>query len=438
MKRNGIRPRLRLAVDWPGRGQYRRVFPFRRPWKVIAIIAVVNAIFIVPAIGVFRQAMEGWSGFEDLFDLTVAVFSSAWLLGWSIAPLIMTLALLLMLFGREVVTIHGSQFRLAVGLPFLGIGADYRLAAMRNLRAQTPLAKSGKSWRGPHLEFDYGAHDVAFGSNAGQAELAEVRSALQSAYGGPLRSGEARPDELLPAESTRGKKAAALGLAKVGESPQPATSAAPALTPVSLSSPSTLALILANLLPLAGTVFLGWNLGEVMVLYWAESAVIGIFNLAKMAVIGRWAALFTGVFFIAHFGAFMSVHFMFIYDIFVEGMQGPAELELQQVRAMFVSLWPALAALFVSHGISFLVNFLGRREYQGRTLGGQMGEPYGRIVLMHLVIIFGGGLSLVLGNPTPVLVMVILGKILLDVRAHLKAHRAVPAQVDMQEQGERD
>lgn len=403
---------------------------------MIAIIAVVNAIFIVPAIGVFRQAVHSWSGFEDLFDLTAAIFSSAWLLGWSIAPLIMTVVLLFMLFGREVVTVHGDRFRLAIGLPFLGIGVDYQLSGLRNLRAVRPIEKSGKSWRGPHLEFDYGAHDVAFGSNAGQAELAEIRSALQRANRGPLRTGEARPDELLPIESEGSENATAHGLVQVAKPAQPMTSAAPALTPLSLASPSTLALILANLLPLAGTVFLGWNLGEVMVLYWAESAVIGFFNLAKMAVIGRWAALFTGVFFIAHFGAFMAVHFMFIYGIFVEGMQAPAEAELQQVAAMFIGLWPALAALFVSHGISFFVNFLGRREYQGRTLGKQMSEPYGRIVLMHLVIIFGGGLSMILGNPTPVLVVVIIGKILLDVRAHLKEHRAAPGQAQKQEQGE--
>ena len=53
----------------------------------------------------------------------------------------------------------------------------------------------------------------------------------------------------------------------------------------------------------------------------------------------------------------------------------------------------------------------------------QMSEPYSRIIFMHLVIIFGGGLTLVLGEPTPVLLLVIGVKILLDVRAHLREHR---------------
>ncbi|MCH8227811.1 MAG: hypothetical protein IIC63_05305 [Proteobacteria bacterium] len=39
---------------------------------------------------------------------------------------------------------------------------------------------------------------------------------------------------------------------------------------------------------------------------------------------------------------------------------------------------------------------------------------------MHLVIIFGGGLTIILGELTPVLLMVIGLKIFFDVRAHLR------------------
>ena len=71
-------------------------------------------------------------------------------------------------------------------------------------------------------------------------------------------------------------------------------------------------LIFANLVPVAGTLFFGWRLSDVMVLYWAESAIIGFFNLCKIAVIGRWFALLAGPFFLGHFGGFMAVHFLFI------------------------------------------------------------------------------------------------------------------------------
>jgi len=41
---------------------------------------------------------------------------------------------------------------------------------------------------------------------------------------------------------------------------------------------------------------------------------------------------------------------------------------------------------------------------------------------MHVVLIFGGGLSMALGNPAPVLILVIGFKIYFDVKAHLKQH----------------
>jgi hypothetical protein len=194
--------------------------------------------------------------------------------------------------------------------------------------------------------------------------------------------------------------------------------------PVTLTSASTLALIIANLVPVLGTVYLGWKLSDVMVLYWSESAVIGLFNVCKIAVVGRWLALVAAPFFLSHFGAFMAVHFLFIYGFFVQGPGDFSAGELTDVLKTFTDLWPALAMLFASHALSFFINFLGRQEYRQRTMEDLMSEPYSRILFMHLVIIFGGGLTLVLGEPTPVLLLVIVLKTWIDVRAHLK-QRAV-------------
>jgi hypothetical protein len=409
--RKGIRARIRPALDLPGRGGYRHVFPFRKSWIAIGILAVFDAVFIFPAIFVFRQAAEGWGQFDDLFDLVAALFSSAWLLGWSIAPLLMTVILLLMLFGREVVRVRGDKLTLFIGLPLVGIAGDYLVSHMRNLRTDRPVGKSGRSWRGPHLMFDYGANDVAFGSDAGDSELGSITSAIEAQSGQSLRRGDATPEEL------EGKwEPADIKLALRESEPTDAIES----EPVRWSSPTALALIIANLLPLAGAVFFGWNLGEVMVLYWAESGIIGFYNICKIAVISRWGALIFGLFFLAHYGAFMSVHFLFIYMLFVKGPQDISGGNLAEVGQMFLSMWPALLALFISHGLSFFRNFVGRGEYRGRNIQKQMGEPYSRVVLMHLVIIFGGGLALILGSPTPVLLLVIVGKIAFDLRAHIR------------------
>ncbi|MFC1689622.1 DUF6498-containing protein, partial [Pseudomonadota bacterium] len=151
---------------------------------------------------------------------------------------------------------------------------------------------------------------------------------------------------------------------------------------------------------------------------------IGFFNVCKIAVIGRWFALAAGPFFLGHFGGFMAVHFLFIYMFFVKGPDAmdSADGDLAEVARLFLILWPALLALAISHSYSFFNNFLGRGEYKGRTVSGQMSEPYARIVFMHLVLIFGGGLSLVLGQTELVLIVVIAAKIFVDLKAHVREH----------------
>ena len=401
-------------LDLPAKSGWRRVLPFRRSWIAIAVLAAFDGVFLIPAVLTFHQAASEWGRVEDLFDLVGAIFLSTWLLGWSIAPLVMTGVLALMLCGREVLLARPGTVGIFFGLPLLGVVAEYDVARMRNLRLERPPRKSGKSWRGPHLEFDYGSRTVALGSNLAGADLEAIRGHIETASGRAIRHGDARPEDLQDEQ----KPAPALLPAPVSVAPEQESSAA--TQAAGLVSPSTISLVVANLVPVFGAAFLGWNLGEVMVLYWAESAVIGFFNALKIAVIARWAALFYVPFFVGHFGGFMAVHFLFLYMLFIKGPQDNTGGDLAEVAGLFISLWPGLLALFISHGLSFFTNFIGHQEYRGLTVKDQMTQPYSRIVFMHLVLIFGGFLTLLLGGATPVLLIVIGVKIWFDIRAHRK------------------
>ena len=396
------------------RDGYQRVWQFRRSWIAIIALAIMDIIFLIPAITTFNQVNIEWGSLDSLFDLVGVLFLSAWLLGWSTAPLLMTGILLLMLFGREVLRVRPGMIEIALGLPFINFIATYDVSKMRNLRLEHPPKKSGKSWRGTHFVFDYGANSVAFGSDVDAADLTGIRNSIHMVSGKPIRRGEALPEEIQtrwePEEETQSEVTVVDPVVEV--------------RPVRWSSLSTLVLIIANLVPVAGTIFLGWKLSDVMVLYWAESAVIGFFNLCKIVLIGRWMALLAGPFFLGHFGGFMAIHFLFIYTLFVKGLQGmdASGGDLADVAQLFVNLWPALAVLFISHGYSFFSNFLGRGEYRKRTVKDQMSEPYSRIIFMQMVLIFGGGLTMVLGQAEPVLIAVIGLKIYFDVKAHIKEH----------------
>jgi hypothetical protein len=196
---------------------------------------------------------------------------------------------------------------------------------------------------------------------------------------------------------------------------------------------SIVSLILVNLLPLAGVLFLGWQLFSVMFLYWSESAIIGFFNIFKMMQaegqtrvnielndkpIERWSRPGVIGFFILHYSIFMVVHLMFIFALFK-----PARINPQQIALVFVFL-------FVSHGLSYLYNFIGKKEYQRISLSQLFVQPYGRIVLMHLTILGGGFAVKSLGEPLIALVIMIIIKIIIDLYAHLKEHKTgtVPAE----------
>ena len=192
---------------------------------------------------------------------------------------------------------------------------------------------------------------------------------------------------------------------------------------VSLSrrSPSVLALILVNVLPIIGVLLLDWTIAEVILLYWSESAVIGIFNLFKMWLIDPWASLIAAPFFTLHYGGFMAGHLLLVYG-FVLPDEGLAKDFWESGNAVS-PLTLSFLALFVSHGVSFFANFIGRIEYLDRDIREQMGKAYGRILIMQCSLLLGGVLAGAFDSALPILLLLILLKTLTDLRAHLLEHR---------------
>ena len=78
----------------------------------------------------------------------------------------------------------------------------------------------------------------------------------------------------------------------------------------------------------------------------------------------------------------------------------------------------------MSHGVSFFQNFIGEREYAGASTTALMAVPYRRIIVMHLTIIFGRWIVLALGTPAPALLVLVVMKMLVNLRAHRREHAA--------------
>ncbi len=190
--------------------------------------------------------------------------------------------------------------------------------------------------------------------------------------------------------------------------------------------PSVIALVLANLVPVFGVFYLHWEVFPLLFLFWSENVIIGAINVLKMLLASPaspagWIEKFFIIpFFCVHYGMFTFVHGIFVVALFGGGLKpggfpGPATF-LQIARQDYLG-W-AILGLAVSRGISFATNYLGNGEYRRASLHQLMGQPYGRIIVLHLAILGGGFLMMALHSPAAGLLVLIALKILLDLRGH--------------------
>ena len=126
----------------------------------------------------------------------------------------------------------------------------------------------------------------------------------------------------------------------------------------------------------------------------------------------RWAAkLFIIPFFCVHYGMFTLVHGVFVIGFFGGGFKSqggllPSVGTLWQLVTQNHLEWPFLG-LALSHGISFVHNYLWLGEYQQAKLQALMAQPYGRVVVLHLTILGGGFLMMALHSPRAGLVVLV-------------------------------
>ena len=81
-----------------------------------------------------------------------------------------------------------------------------------------------------------------------------------------------------------------------------------------------------------------------------------------------------------------------------------------------------LAALAGSHLFSFLWDYVLRGGYRRAALTELMQQPYGRVFVLHVTILFGGWAVMLLGSPLWALVLLVPVKTTVDLKAHLKLH----------------
>jgi uncharacterized protein DUF6498 len=198
-------------------------------------------------------------------------------------------------------------------------------------------------------------------------------------------------------------------------------------------------LVLVNLIPLVGVLFLGWDLLTILVLYWIESGIVGVINVFKIRRIQeaqrsgasqatepprlkRAVSAGTPIipFFVFHYGLFWVVHgiFVFLIPVFASAERGAAPgLDYSRFSVPGVAL--TALGLAASHVISYWYNFIGRGEYLTTTADAQMIVPYSRVLVLHFTVLFGAVVVGLLGSPVALMALMVGVKILADLIFHV-------------------
>lgn len=212
------------------------------------------------------------------------------------------------------------------------------------------------------------------------------------------------------------------------------------------SAPVAVALLVAaNLLPLVGVAVFGWDVLSILIIYWLENGVVGVLNVARMAlaagpagtsgirVSGSASKVALIPFFCIHYGIFWVVHGVFVFALPMfagvggfggSGFGAPAPAAPDGGVIVVGAL-----ALAASHGASFVVNYVGRGEYRTASVGQLFVAPYGRVVVLHLTVLLGGFAALAAGGPVALVALLVAFKTGLDLLLHLREHAAAARRV---------
>jgi len=175
-----------------------------------------------------------------------------------------------------------------------------------------------------------------------------------------------------------------------------------------------------------GVAFLDWPTFTVLALYWLENVIIGGFTALRILAAGarteRYGeSLAATAFFCVHYGLFCAVHGIFVATLFggirplasasdplflmigrIAGDRTGVLLVVVMVVAAAFDAWRAMASLDAE---------------DAKAVRSIMTEPYGRIVVLHVVLIAGGFLMAVLNWPSLAALLLVAFKLIYDLVA---------------------
>lgn len=159
-------------------------------------------------------------------------------------------------------------------------------------------------------------------------------------------------------------------------------------------------------------VWLGhWSVFALLGLYWFENVVTGVLQFLKMRAVERVTkrrdVFALSGFFAVHYGIFTLVHGIFVLVFFGFLLSGAHEGG--------ATLWWLSAGMVAFIQINaYRREFVRGDEARRASVDRLMFEPYGRVAVLHLVVLGGGWLALTSQQPRLVLSLLIGLKLVVE------------------------
>ena len=169
---------------------------------------------------------------------------------------------------------------------------------------------------------------------------------------------------------------------------------------------SDILLIAANLIPLWGVWFRGWDAKMMFVVYCLESVIVGLYNLLQMWLVtlvkkkdvcenngtpNMVSGYFFMLFFLFHYGVFIFVQLkIFLSVLSLKGLTDNVFMFLFHLPLYLpnYALW-VLLYFTVTYGLVILKDFVFTGVYKTIEMSTLFFAPYGRIFVQQFVVIIG-------------------------------------------------
>jgi hypothetical protein len=189
--------------------------------------------------------------------------------------------------------------------------------------------------------------------------------------------------------------------------------------------------LLVNAVPLYGVKVLGWSIGTVLLLFWLENLLIAVFTSARI-VLHRMLTRRAGHFRSGQMGgvsvngkpmnwgllgeyAVVAFPFTLVHGIFVVAivfMIGANRSELAEWRFSYEQFRLGALQMLGVLALDFLIDALAMRTRSFAWIKAYAGQRTGRILILHLGIIFGMWAMAATDSPIGVLYVILALKVL--------------------------